>query len=387
MTESATSPARPKSPVRPAAAPATAPAAATASASPTQTPLPKSPSPTKTLGDASAEPAHREPRERRPRHKRAPLTDAERIEQDTRRVFVGKLPFKVTVGEVRAHFAAAGAVDDVHLVKKATPERPQGFGFVLFKESKAVDVAVAQLNGSDLKGASLDVQRIDPERAARKAEARAKAIAEGHFQPRNHHQGNDADGGEFKSKRAARKPKTPRAHDNGEPHHHAAATTGHREGPATDIHTGGGSARRARKPRPAIAEGGESAAPREPRQPRPRGPSKKERLATDGIPRPKTLYVSNVDKSVDDAALRAYFEKAGYAVTSATITFTRSGLHRQFAFVELGSEKEVEDAIEKLAGAELAGKSIGLKRALMLPPREKTGAEGEQAAVAAEAHA
>ncbi|KAJ3366552.1 hypothetical protein GGF31_008051 [Allomyces arbusculus] len=381
MTESATSPARPKSPVRPAAASAatTAPAAAPASASPTQTPLPKSPSPTKTLGDTPTEPAPREPRERRPRHKRAPLTEADRIEQDTRRVFVGKLPFKVTVGEVRAHFAAAGAVDDVHLVKKATPERPQGFGFVLFKDAKAVDVAVAQLNGSDLKGASLDVQRIDPERAARKAEARAKAIAEGHIQPRNHHQASDTDGGELKSKRGARKPKTQRQ-DNGE---HRATTTGHREGPATDVHTGGGSARRARKPRPATTEGGE---PRE-RQPRPRGPSKKERLATDGIPRPKTLYVSNVDKSVDDAALRAYFEKAGYSVTSATITFTRSGLHRQFAFVELGSEKEVEDAIEKLAGSELAGKSIGLKRALMLPPREKTGAEGEQAAVAAEAHA
>ncbi|KNE71117.1 hypothetical protein AMAG_15789 [Allomyces macrogynus ATCC 38327] len=375
MTESATSPARPKSPVRPAAAAA----AATASTSPTQTPLPKSPSPTKTLtSDAPAEPtAHREPRERRPRHKRAPLTDAERIEQDTRRVFVGKLPFKVTIGEVRAHFAAAGAVDDVHLVKKATPERPQGFGFVLFKDAKAVEVAVAQLNGSDLKGANLDVQRIDPERAARKAEARAKAIAEGHIQPRNHHQANDTDGGELKQKRGARKPKTPRAqHGDGE--HHAGK-------PATAEGGEPGSVRRARKPRPATAgEGGE---PRE-RQPRPRGPSKKERLVTDGIPRPKTLYVSNVDKSVDDAALRAFFEKAGYAVTSATITFTRSGLHRQFAFVELGSEKEVEDAVEKLAGADLAGKSIGLKRALMLPPREKpAAAEGEQAAVAAEAHA
>ncbi|KNE69847.1 hypothetical protein AMAG_14376 [Allomyces macrogynus ATCC 38327] len=357
MTETATSPARTKSPVRPAAAAAPA-AAATASG----------------LADANPPP-------------QVAVADQDpwgRVHgQDTRRVFVGKLPFRTSVGEVRAHFAAAGAVDDVHLVKKATPERPQGFGFVLFKDPKAVDVAVAQLNGSDLKGASLDVQRIDPERAARKAEARAKAIAEGKIQPRSHHQGNDTDGGEFKSKRGPRKPKTPRQ-DNGE-HHPTAATTGHREGPATDMHPGGGSARRARKPRPAT--GGEGGEPRE-RQPRPRGPSKKERLATDGIPRPKTLYVSNVDKSVDDAALRAFFEKAGYAVTSATITFTRSGLHRQFAFVELGSEKEVEDAIEKLAGAELAGKSIGLKRALMLPPREKmAGAEGEQAAVAAEAHA
>ncbi|ELU11225.1 hypothetical protein CAPTEDRAFT_227550 [Capitella teleta] len=61
---------------------------------------------------------------------------------DKRSVFLGNLPLEVQEDEVRLHFQECGEVENVRLVRDRGTGIGKGFGFVLFKDVCAVDLAL-----------------------------------------------------------------------------------------------------------------------------------------------------------------------------------------------------------------------------------------------------
>lgn len=72
------------------------------------------------------------------------------------------------------------------------------------------------------------------------------------------------------------------------------------------------------------------------------------------------MYVSNLGYSITDASLRKLFEPFG-PVSSAKIIMDReTGNSRGFGFVEMDSDEDAKQAMEKLNGKEVDGRAISV---------------------------
>jgi RNA recognition motif-containing protein len=81
------------------------------------------------------------------------------------RLFVGNLPWNVTAADLRAAFAPYGPVSSADVVIDRSTGTSKGFGFVEMSwESHAV-AAIQGLDGTDLKGRSMNVSRAHPRSA------------------------------------------------------------------------------------------------------------------------------------------------------------------------------------------------------------------------------
>ncbi|OGM15409.1 RNA-binding protein [Candidatus Woesebacteria bacterium RBG_19FT_COMBO_42_9] len=80
------------------------------------------------------------------------------------------------------------------------------------------------------------------------------------------------------------------------------------------------------------------------------------------------LFVGNLDYTVTSDDLKAAFAGVGTVVDAVVISDKMTGRSRGFGFVEMSSEAEVKDAIEKLNGSDLKGRKINVNEAR--PPRE-----------------
>lgn len=91
------------------------------------------------------------------------------------RLFVGGLPWRTTADELRAHFAAAGTVNDAMIAKEFGTGRSRGFGFVEMASDEEAHKAIAMFDGTDFGGRNLAVNLAQPkpERAAPAAEPMA----------------------------------------------------------------------------------------------------------------------------------------------------------------------------------------------------------------------
>lgn len=70
------------------------------------------------------------------------------------------------------------------------------------------------------------------------------------------------------------------------------------------------------------------------------------------------LFVGNLPYSASEEQLQGLFTQAG-SVKSVTLVRDReTGRSRGFAFVEMGSQAEAENAIRMLSGTQLEGRSI-----------------------------
>ena len=69
-----------------------------------------------------------------------------------RSVFLGNLPFNVQEEEVRRLFVGCGDIANVRLVRDAATQQGKGFGYVLFTEAGAVEIALAQHEKLELIG-------------------------------------------------------------------------------------------------------------------------------------------------------------------------------------------------------------------------------------------
>jgi RNA recognition motif-containing protein len=88
----------------------------------------------------------------------------------------------------------------------------------------------------------------------------------------------------------------------------------------------------------------------------------------------KKLYVGNLPFTADDAALESIFAQIG-TVTSAKVIMDReTGRSKGFGFVEMSTDAEALDGIEKFNGADYNGRPMTVNEARPMAPR--TGGAG-----------
>jgi RNA recognition motif-containing protein len=78
------------------------------------------------------------------------------------RVFVGNLSFEVTQSDLREAFAAYGPVTSADIVMDRSNGRSKGFGFIDMEWQAHAVAAIQGLDGTDLKGRSINVSRARP---------------------------------------------------------------------------------------------------------------------------------------------------------------------------------------------------------------------------------
>jgi len=88
------------------------------------------------------------------------------------------------------------------------------------------------------------------------------------------------------------------------------------------------------------------------------------------------IYVGNLPFSATSESLNEMFSKFG-SVDSAKIVMDRdTGRSKGFGFVEMSSNDEADAAIEKLNGADLAGRALTVNEARPMEPRTGGGGGG-----------
>jgi len=75
------------------------------------------------------------------------------------------------------------------------------------------------------------------------------------------------------------------------------------------------------------------------------------------------LYITNLSYSVDTEALRSLFSSCGDVVSADIIMDRDSGRSRGFGFVEMGTQEQAQNAIEKLNCQPLGGRALGVAMA------------------------
>lgn len=75
------------------------------------------------------------------------------------------------------------------------------------------------------------------------------------------------------------------------------------------------------------------------------------------------LFIGNLDYSVTSDDLRQAFSQVGTVVDAVVLMDKMTGRSRGFGFVEMSSDDEAKQAIEKLNGSELKGRKINVNEA------------------------
>jgi RNA recognition motif-containing protein len=81
------------------------------------------------------------------------------------------------------------------------------------------------------------------------------------------------------------------------------------------------------------------------------------------------MYVSNLGYHVTGDDLRNLFEQFGAVSSAKIVTDRETGRSRGFGFVEMDSEEASRQAIEKLNGKDVEGRSLSVTQAREKAPR------------------
>ena len=87
----------------------------------------------------------------------------------------------------------------------------------------------------------------------------------------------------------------------------------------------------------------------------------------------KKLYVGNLTYGVTDSTLVQMFEPHGTVQSAQVIMDRDTGRSKGFGFVEMGSDKEAQAAIQALNGKEVDGRSLTVNEAR---PKSEGGGRG-----------
>lgn len=88
------------------------------------------------------------------------------------------------------------------------------------------------------------------------------------------------------------------------------------------------------------------------------------------------LYIGNLSFSTQEDVLRSLFEEAG-TVTSCDLVLDRvTSKPRGFAFIEMGSQAEADEAVKKFNEHELDGRKLVVNEARPSTPRGGGGGYG-----------
>ncbi len=82
--------------------------------------------------------------------------------EETNRLFVGNMPFRMTPDEMRSLFEQAGRVVSVHIPTERDSGRSRGFGFVEMESAEDKERAVQMFNGYLQDGRALVVNEARP---------------------------------------------------------------------------------------------------------------------------------------------------------------------------------------------------------------------------------
>ncbi|KAF3341873.1 glycine-rich RNA-binding protein RZ1A-like protein [Carex littledalei] len=77
-------------------------------------------------------------------------------------VFIGNLSWTTTDRSLEDAFGKFGKIADAKVVLDKYSGRSRGFGFVTFDEKDAMEEAIEKMNGNDLDGRSITVDRAQP---------------------------------------------------------------------------------------------------------------------------------------------------------------------------------------------------------------------------------
>jgi len=77
-------------------------------------------------------------------------------------IYVGNLSGEATEDDLRQAFAAFGQVESVNLIKDRFTGESRGFGFVEMPSKDEAQKAIDEMNGTDLKGRTLNVNEARP---------------------------------------------------------------------------------------------------------------------------------------------------------------------------------------------------------------------------------
>ncbi len=88
----------------------------------------------------------------------------------------------------------------------------------------------------------------------------------------------------------------------------------------------------------------------------------------------KRLYVGDLSYDTRESQLRELFEQAGTVETVTIITDRGTGRSKGFGFVEMSSDAEAQEAINRLNGQELDGRQIKVAEARPKRERDDRGA-------------
>ena len=82
------------------------------------------------------------------------------------------------------------------------------------------------------------------------------------------------------------------------------------------------------------------------------------------------LYVSNLGEQITDESLRAVFATHGQVSSSRIIKDHSTGFSRGFGFVDMPNDQEAQNAMDKINGAIVNGRSVSVKEARPRPERK-----------------
>lgn len=85
------------------------------------------------------------------------------------------------------------------------------------------------------------------------------------------------------------------------------------------------------------------------------------------------LYVGNLPYSATDATLGEAFTQCGTVQSSKIITDRETGRSKGFGFVEMSTDAEAQNAIQKLNGSDWDGRAMTVNEAKPQAPRENSG--------------
>ena len=75
------------------------------------------------------------------------------------------------------------------------------------------------------------------------------------------------------------------------------------------------------------------------------------------------LFIGSLDYSATDAQLEEHFSKIGKVLSAKVIIDRNTGTGKGFGFVEMETPELAKEAMEKLDGSQLGGRSIAVKEA------------------------
>ncbi len=83
-------------------------------------------------------------------------------------IYVGNLSYEVTEEDLRLAFEPSGQVESATIIKDKYSGRSKGFGFVEMPSKTEAQSAIDGLNGTELKGRTLNVNEARPRTESRR---------------------------------------------------------------------------------------------------------------------------------------------------------------------------------------------------------------------------